>query len=355
MSEGQTLSGLQKAAVLLLALGKEASSQLVSNLGPSDIELLAGQIARTKGVDAETRARVLQEFQASLVSDQAAPGGMDYARELLTQTLGEERAASVISRLEYTSDATGLAVEGEKEADRLGRLLRHEHPQIAAAVLAQMPPALAGRALGGLTKDGQLEVSLRLLEMDPPDPKALRRVGQMLRTGIISEQPVALATTDGTRLLAEILNSADWEIEQRVITAINETDPLLCQQIREKMFVFDDLIELDPRDLQLVLRGVSQDDLRQALHEIGARLKEFILANMSERAAAALREDMATAGEVKPKQSRAAQQRIAAVARGLAQEGAMTLRKSGDETIDTTEEAGEGEPDAPALAAEENG
>jgi flagellar motor switch protein FliG len=360
MAEAQALSGLQKAAILLLALGKEASAQLVSGLSPSDIELLAGQIARTKNIDSETRSRVLQEFQTSLSSDQPAPGGMDYARELLTQTLGEERASSVMSRLEYTSDSAGFTVEGEKEADRLGRLLRHEHPQIAAAVLAQMPPALAGRALGGLSKDGQLEVSLRLLDMDPPDPRALRRVGQALRTGIISEQPVVLTTTDGTRRLAEILNSADWEIEQRVITAINDVDPNLCQQIREKMFVFDDLIELDPRDLQLVLRGVSQDDLRQALHAASERLKEFILANMSERAAAALKEDMETAGEVKPKQARAAQQRIAAVARGLAQEGVMTLRKSGEESAETPGEGGEdesggSEPPAPAAEGTGNG
>jgi len=358
MPDPQALSGLQKAAILLLALGRETSAQLLSGLSPSDIEMLAGQIARTSGIDPETRAKVFQEFQAALAADQPARGGLEYARDLLTQTLGEERASSVISRLEFTSESAGFSVEGEKEADRLGRLLRHQHPQLSAAALAQLPPAIAGRALGGLSREGQLEVSLRLLDMDSPNPQAMRRVGQVLRTSLISEEPLTITPTDGTRRLAEILNSADWEIEQRVIGAINEYDPKLCQQVRDKMFVFDDLIELEPRDLQMVLRGVPQDDLRLALSAAGEKLRDFIMANMSERAAAALKEDMENAGEAKPKQARAAQQRVAAIARRLAQEGTMVLRRSEESEEDAPEadaaaEAGEAPGSEAEMAAQQ--
>ena len=365
MSNGSVrdLSGLEKAAALVLALGTENSAQLLTGLKPADIELLAGQVARTRTVDEETRARVLQEFQAALAASPPPEGGLAYARQLLTQTLGEDLAAGVIARLEFASQAVGFSIEGEKEADRLGRLLRREHLQITAAVLSQLPPSLGGRVLGSISKEDQLEVALRLLDMDSPDVETLRLVAQSLKTGLISEQPAAVTPADGTRRLAEILNSADWETEQRVMGEIGKHDAELAKQVRDKMFVFDDLIELEPRELQLVLRSVSQDDLRMALHACGERLKEYILSNMSERAAAALKEDMETAGPVKPKQARAAQQRVAATARRLAQEGTMTLRKAVESEEEPLEEGAEegaaqaslAEGTAPEALAQEGG
>jgi len=231
---------------------------------------------------------------------------------------------------------------------------------VAAVILAQMPPAVAGRALGTIPKDMQLQVALRLLDMDSPDAAAFRRLGETLRTGLLSEQPYVTSPTDGTRRLAEILNSAEWETEQGVLAALTECDPKLGKQVRDRMFVFDDLIDLESRDLQLVLRSISQDDLRIALTAAGEKLKEFVLSNMSERAAAALREDVEAAGPVKPRQARAAQQRVAAAARQLAREGTMTLKPTTESEAEgeeapqgSTSEREEAAPDASAPEREE--
>jgi flagellar motor switch protein FliG len=343
------LSGPEKAAVLMLALGSEKSAQLVSGLAQSEIELLATHIALLKNVDETAQSQVLQEFEQSVATGGLASGGLAFARDLLTQALGEERAAGVISRLEATPAGSDFSIEGEQEAARLGRLLRNQHAQVAAVILAQMPPAVAGRALGTIPKEMQLQVALRLLDMDSPDAAAFRRLGETLRTGLLSEQPYVTSPTDGTRRLAEILNSAEWETEQGVLAALNECDPKLGKQVRDRMFVFDDLIDLESRDLQLVLRSISQDDLRIALSAAGEKLKEFILSNMSERAAAALKEDMDAAGPVKPRQARAAQQRVAAAARQLAREGTMTLKS----TTESEAEEGEEAPEESAPEPEE--
>jgi flagellar motor switch protein FliG len=331
----RVLSGPEKAAVLLLALGSEVSARLISGLTLTEIELLANQVARTQQVDDDIRGRVVEEFEQAAATDLPAEGGVAFARDLLIQALGEEKAAGVISRLESASGGAGFSIEGEKEAVRLGRLLQGQHPQIGAAALGQFPPDLAARVLGALPKEMQLEVVLRLLEMDDPDAGAFRRLGQALRTGLRSDQPSLAGSTDAARRLAEILNSADWETEQGVLHALNEYDPKLGKQVRDRMFVFDDLVDLEPRDLQLVLRKVSQEDLRLALSAAGDKLKELILTNMSERAAAALKEDMEAGGAIKPKQARAAQQRIAAAARQLAHEGTLNLEPTAEEEAET--------------------
>jgi len=353
-TSSRALSGTEKAAVLVLAMGAEKAAQLVATLGSREIGLLAAQLARTQTVDEETRSQVLGEFQQAVSSDMPAHGGLGYVRELLTQALGEEKAASVVSRLEFSAEISGFGVEDEKEAGRLGTLLRDQHVQVTAAVLAQLPSELSARVLAALPRESQLEASLCLLETDSPDVEALRRLADALRTTLLLRKSVITGPADGPRRLAEILNSADWETEQGVLGALNEHDPELGKQVRDRMFVFDDLVEVDPRDLQLVLRTVPHEDLRLALMAAGEKLKEHILTNMSERAAAALKEEMETSRAPNPRQARAAQQRVAAVARQLANEGDLTLKRT-DENGEPEETGSEEErePQAPAPQEEE--
>lgn len=347
-----TLSGPEKVAVLLMALGSEKSTQLVSTLTSQEIEQLASHLARTQQVDEKTKAQVLEEFQQASQSDASEGGGLDYARELLINALGAERAESVISRLEFASEVADISVESEKEADRLGRVLRSQHPQLAAAVLSRLQPAMAARVLGSLSSETRLEVALRLVDMETPDLEAFRRLGQALRSSLVSSHTAPSGPAQGKRRLAEILNSADKEIEQGVLSDLQRHNPTLAKQVRDRMFTFEDLSQLEPRELQLVLRTVSQDDLRMALQTTGDKLKQYIFSNMSERAAAALKEDMETAGPVKPDQSHAAQRRIAAAARQLAKEGTLSL-KSESEPAEEGEEEEENEAGAEETAAEE--
>jgi flagellar motor switch protein FliG len=169
---------------------------------------------------------------------------------------------------------------------------------------------------------------------------AFRRLGAVLRTTLLSDHGAVSTPAEGRRRLAEILNSADRDVEHEVLTALSEHDPDLAKQIRDRMFTFEDLVELDPRELQIVLRTVPMEDLRMALQMAGEKLKEHIFANMSERAAAGLKEDMEAAGPSKPHQARAAQQRVAAVARRLAKEGTLTLKSEAESETEPLE-AGE--------------
>lgn len=351
-TSSRALSGAEKAAALVLAVGAEKAAQLVATLGSREIGLLAAQLARTQTIDEETRSRVLGEFHKAVSSEEPAHGGVGYVRELLTQALGEEKAASVVSRLEFSAETSGFGVEDEKEAGRLGALLRDQHVQVTAAVLAQLPPELSARVLAALPRESQLEASLCLLETDSPHVEALRRLAEALRTGLLLRKSVITGPADGPRRLAEILNSADWETEQGVLEALNEHDPELGKQVRDRMFVFDDLVELDPRDLQLVLRTVSHEDLRLALMAAGEKLKEHILTNMSERAAAALKEEMEASRAPNPRQARAAQQRVAAVARQLAHEGDLTLKRP-DENGEAEEGGSEERPEPEAAPPQE--
>ncbi len=348
------LSGPEKVAVLLMALGSEKSTQVVSALTPQEIEQLASHLARIQQVDEQTKARVLEEFQQAAQADAAEEGGLDYARELLISALGAERAESVISRLQFASEVADISVDSEKEADRLGKVLRNQHPQVAAAALSRLQPAMAARALGNMSGKRRLEVALRLVEMDTPDLEAFRRLGRALRSSLVSSHAAPSGPAEGKRRLAEILNSADKEIEEGVLSDLQRHDPALAKQVRDRMFTFEDLSQLEPRELQLVLRTVSQDDLRMALQTAADKLKEYIFQNMSERAAAALKEDMETAGPVKPNQSHAAQRRIAAAARQLAKEGTLSLKSEAEEAEEAEEEQEEAaEETSPEEPAEE--
>lgn len=339
----RTLSGPEKAAVLLLALGAERSAQLLAALTQQEIELLAAHLARTNHVDPEIRSQVLGEYRAASSLEAAPEGGLAYARELLSRALGAERAAAVISRVELAAEGADLRLDSEPEADRLGRLLRGQHPQLCAAVLSRLPPAMAARALACLPRDARLAVAIRLVGMDPPHPEACRRLAQALRTSLLADRSAPAGPAEGPRRLAEILNSADREVEQGLLADLHAHDPTLARQVRERMFTFEDLEQLEPRELQLVLRNVSQEDLRMALQTAGEKLKQYIFANMSERAAAALKEDMESAGPVKPQQSYAAQQRVAAVARQLAKEGTLLLKSQREDQEEVVEE--EPQPD----------
>ncbi len=197
---------------------------------------------------------------------------------------------------------------------------------------------MAARVLGSLSSETRLEVALRLVDMETPDLEAFRRLGQALRSSLVSSHTAPSGPAQ--------------EIEQGVLSDLQRHNPTLAKQVRDRMFTFEDLSQLEPRELQLVLRTVSQDDLRMALQTTGDKLKQYIFSNMSERAAAALKEDMETAGPVKPDQSHAAQRRIAAAARQLAKEGTLSL-KSESEPAEEGEEEEENEAGAEETAAEE--
>ena len=325
------LSGVAKASVLLISLGEKASSDVLQHLTPDEVERLTAEIVRRKKVPPEIRQKVIEECRKAL-ADGSIVGGEEYARRILVHVFGENKAKELLNRLLNGGMNTVRALRTVPPR-HLAQALKFERPQVIALVLAHLLPDQAAQVLSVLPEHIQGEVALRLTTMLPTDPEIVQSVEEVLLQQLSSSENAALTEVGGNESIVEILNNVGRTTEKKILAYLAQVDEQVANQIKEKMFTFDDIVSLDDRSIQIILRDVPQDDLRLALKGVPENVKEVFFRNMSQRAAETLKEDLEATGPVRLRDVEAAQNRIVSIARQLDEAGEISLRSSGDDMI----------------------
>ncbi len=333
-SSSEEMSGLTKAAILLISLGPERSSKIFQHLKEDEIEQLTLEIANTRSVSPQLKTDVLNEFyEVCLAQQYIAEGGIGYARDLLEKALGEEKAKDVISRL--TASLQVRPFEFIRKADP-GQLLNfiQEHPQTIALILSYLPSHQSSLIVSALPLEKQADVAKRIAKMDRTSPDVIKEVERVLERKLSSLVNQDYTIVGGVDAIVEILNNVDRGTERHIMENLEIEEPELADEIRRKMFVFEDILALDDRTIQRVLRDVQNDELAIALKGSNEDVQAAIFNNLSKRLAAMIKEDMDFMGPVRMKDVEEAQQKIVNVIRKLEDTGEIVIaRGGGDELI----------------------
>lgn len=327
-------AGVQRAAILLLALGEQEAAQVLKHLGTNDVQRVGAAMAQLAGVSREEVAGVLANFASSVEQHTSLGVGTDeYLRKVLVEALGEDKAAGVIERILRGRSSRGLEALKWMEPRQVAELLRQEHPQIIAIVLSYLESEHAAQVLLQLPEVIRPDILMRVATLEGVHPTALDELDEVLERQFSSAGASNTASGfGGPRAAAEILNLVGSAQEGSIIAQIAKTDEALSQKLQDLMFVFDDLIDVDDRGMQELLREVPSDKLIIALKAADEKLKQKIFKNMSERAAQMMRDDLETRGPVRLSEVEAAQKEILMTARKMAEEGRMALGGKGGET-----------------------
>jgi len=332
--ERVALNGRQKAAVVLLALGQEVSAKVLRHLSEEEIRDLAQEMMGLSRLTAEQQRAVLQEFlELAVAQKHMAGGGTEYVRGLLSAALGDRRAAQIVSQL--SSMAHSVPFEFLRKADpgQLLNFVRSEHPQAVALVLAYVKPEQAAYVLSQLPQEVRTEIAYRLSTLGHITPEVVKEVEGVLQGKMSGGEGEGYESLGGAQMLAEILQRVDRTTEEAIIEHLEQVDASLAQEVRNRMFVFEDIVELEDRALQQVLMEVPATDLALALKKTRDQVREKIFRNMSQRAGEHLREEMELLGPQRVSVVEEAQQRVVASIRRLEEEGRLTIARAGEEEI----------------------
>jgi flagellar motor switch protein FliG len=327
------MTGLRKAAVLLVQLGKERSAVILSQLRENEVEELSAEIMRLGLVDASTADNVLAEFTDLAAAHRASSqGGMDFAREILVARLGLDRADEILGRLSSTLMDLPFSFLQDADPRQVLSFLQDEHPQTTALILAHLPASQASQILSGLAPDQQSDVAHRIATMERTSPEVIREVESSLARKLSSVlQPSDLSSVGGVQPLVDIINRADRTTERLILEGLETRSPELAEQVRSQMFMFEDLTMLDDRAVQLVMRQVEGSDLATAMKGVGDALREKIMRNLSERASENLADEIEMLGAVKLRTVEEAQAKILSAVRALETSGQVEIRRGDDD------------------------
>ncbi len=330
MSDNQ---GIQNAAVLMLALGEEGAAEVMKFLGPREVQKLGEAMTSMKAIPQERVEQVLTEFNDVAASSSTL--GLDsdeYIRSVLTKALGDDKASSLLNRiLGNTGDASGIENLKWMDAESVAELIQNEHPQTLATILVHLEPDQASEILGFFTERLRNDALLRIATLNGVQPAALRELNDVLAKLLSGGGAAKKQSMGGTRAAADILNYMSGNNESAAMDYFKNYDADMAQKIMDEMFVFDNLMEIDDRGIQLILREVQSDSLIVALKGANEELREKVFKNMSQRAAEMMREDLESKGPVKLSEVEAQQREILTVVRRLADEGQLTLGAKGEE------------------------
>jgi flagellar motor switch protein FliG len=325
-------AGIQKGAILMLALGEEEAAEVMKFLGPREVQKLGAAMSTMKAIQSEELVAVLEEFRAE--TEQNTSLGLDsddYIRTVLTKALGEDKAASLLNRILGTRDASGIESLKWMDAQSVADLVRNEHPQIIATILVHLERYHACEVLGHFTERLRNDVVLRIATLDGVQPAALRELNEVLTKLLTGNENLKKKPMGGVRAAAEILNFLSGENEASVMSNLKNYDVDMAQKIMDEMFVFDNIMDIDDRGIQVMLREVQSDSLITALKGASQDLREKIFKNMSQRAAEMMREDLESKGPVRLSEVEAQQKEILQIVRRLADEGQIMLGAKGDD------------------------
>jgi flagellar motor switch protein FliG len=328
------IRGRQKAAVLLVSIGTERAAGVFARLKDDEIEALSLEMAKLQFLEPGIADGVLSEMAALVMAyDSINAGGVDYAREVLERALGPERAAEIIGRLSSVIEKRPFEFLRKTPPEQVVTFLRNESPQTTALVIANLHTTLAAQVLSNLPENEQPEIALRIARMSETSPDVVKQVEAVMKAKLANVVQQEYSAAGGIKSLADILNNADRSTERNVLDKITEADESLGAEVRRLLFIFEDITKLDDRSIQLILREADQKDLALALRGVADDVKERILANMSERGAQMLVEEMQFQPPQRKRDIEEAQGRIVAIVRKLEEAGAVVLSRSEEDVV----------------------
>ena len=329
-TELETSSGRRKAAVMIIALGPDKASEVFKHLRSDEIDELILEIATLNGIDSEEREHVMEEFYHShLAQDYITEGGLDYAREILSLAVGDDKALEIIGRLSSFVQVAPFEFLRRTDPSQITNFIQHEHPQTIAVILAYLPPEMASHVLVGLPERMQADVSMRIAVMDRTAPEVIKQVEEVMERKLASIINQDFTMAGGVRSLVDMLNLVDRTTERHILESLDESSPELAEEVRKLMFVFEDLLLLDDRSIQQLLKEVEMKDVTLALKGTSPEVQEKIYVNMSQRASTMLKEDMAYMGPQRRRSIEEAQQKIVSIVRRLEEAGKILIARGG--------------------------
>jgi flagellar motor switch protein FliG len=329
----QDMPGLRKAAVFLAQMSKEEAGLILAKLRPREVESLTRELMRLGQVEPDDVDGVLEEFHDLMTAQRfVGRGGVEFARDILAAGLGEDKAGDILSRLNVVYTEVPFASLRNADVRQLVTFLKDEHPQVIALVLAHLTAAQSAEVLSGFPPDQQAGVAHRIATMDRTSPEMVRLVEEELQRrmgSILAHQD--MTTVGGVETLVEIINRSPRPTERSILEWLDDADPELAEQVRSQMFVFEDIVTIDDRSLQLVLREVEANDLATALKGVRPDVRDKIQRNLSERAAENLAEEIELLGPVRTRTVEEAQAKVVAIIRTLEEQGVLTISRGVDD------------------------
>ncbi|WP_025027659.1 flagellar motor switch protein FliG [Caldalkalibacillus mannanilyticus] len=328
------VNGKQKAALLLISLGPEVSAQVFKHLSEEEIEQLTLEIANVRKVDSAQKEMILDEFHDLCVAqDYISSGGITYAKDILEKALGQQKALDIINRLTATLQVRPFDFARKADPGQILNFIQNEHSQTIALVLSYLEPVQSAQILSELPQDKQADVARRIALMDSTSPEVISQVEHILEQKLSATVTQDFTAAGGIEAVVQVLNGVDRGTERTILDALEIQDPELAEEIKKRMFVFEDIVSIDNRSIQRVIRDVENADLQLALKVASEEVKEVIFRNMSKRMADTFKEEMEFMGPVRLKDVEEAQTRIVAIIRRLEESGEIIIARGGGDDI----------------------
>lgn len=328
------LSGKQKAALLLISLGPEVSAAVYKHLNEEEIEKLTLEISSVKKVEPEIKDEIIEEFHnIALAQDYISQGGIGYAKTVLEKALGNDQAQAIINRLTSSLQVRPFDFARRTDPAQIFNFIQNEHPQTIALILSYLEPQQAGVILSSLPQEVQADIAKRIATMDSTSPEVISEIESVLERKLSSTVTQDYTETGGVDAVVEVLNGVDRQTEKTILDALEIQDPELAEEIKKRMFVFEDIITLDNRSIQRVIRDCENEDLLLAMKVSSEEVKEIIFKNMSQRMAESFKEEIEVMGPVRLRDVEEAQSRIVGITRRLEDAGEIIIARGGGDDV----------------------
>jgi len=328
------LTGKQKAAILLISLGPDVASSVYKHLSEEEIEKLTLEISSVKKVDSSVKEEILEEFHnIALAQDYISQGGIGYAKTVLEKALGQEQASIIINRLTSSLQVRPFDFARKADPTQILNFIQNEHPQTISLILSYLDASQAGQILSELPQEMQADIAKRIAVMDSTAPEIINEVEQILERKLSATVTHDYTQTGGIEAVVDVLNGVDRSTERTILDALEIQDPELAEEIKKRMFVFEDIVTLDNRAIQRVIRDCENEDLMLSLKVSSDEVKEIIFKNMSSRMVETFKDEMEFMGPVRLRDVEEAQSRIVAIIRRLEEAGEIVVARGGGDDI----------------------
>jgi len=334
MRREKGLTGKQKAAILLISLGPDVSASVYKHLSEEEIEKLTLEISGVKKVETEAKEGIMEEFhQIAMAQDYISQGGIGYAKTVLEKALGADQATAIINRLTSSLQVRPFDFARKADAAQILNFIQNEHPQTIALILSYLDPQQAGQILSELPQEVQADIARRIALMDGTSPEVISEVEAILEKKLSATVTQDYTQTGGVEAVVEVLNGVDRATEKTILDSLEIQDPELAEEIKKRMFVFEDIVTLDSRSIQRVIRDCENEDLLLALKVSADDVKNVVFKNMSSRMVETIKEEMEFMGPVRLKDVEEAQSRIVSIIRRLEDSGEIIIARGGGDDI----------------------
>ncbi|ANC76859.1 flagellar motor switch protein FliG [Fictibacillus halophilus] len=335
MAKGmKELSGKEKAAILVISLGPDVAAQVYKHLSEEEIERLTLQISQVRKVDSTLKDEIITQFhQLALAQDYITQGGIGYAKTVLEKAVGKDEAMQIINRLTSTLQVRPFDFARKADPGQILNFIQNEHPQTIALILSYLDSSQAGQILSELPQEMQADIAKRIALMDRTSPEVINEVEQILERKLSATVTQDFTQAGGVEAVVEVLNGVDRSTERTILDALEIQDPELAEEIKKRMFVFEDIVTLDNRAIQRVIREVQNEDLLLALRASSEEVKEVMFNNMSQRMAENFKEEMEFMGPVRLRDVEEAQSRIVGTIRRLEEAGELVIARGGGDDV----------------------